>query len=139
MGYKRIYVRVPISGEAILSFSKETNIKAQTIDISLGGLAIIGPREPLTKNNYNVIISTKNGKKIELTAGLVRQEEEIFGFKTSHLDENNLRIITDLVFEYQETIDFIKQIEKYNLFDHWLTDDEGNALDITFNEDPDHP
>ncbi len=139
MDYKRIYVRVPISGEAILSFSKETNIKAQTIDISLGGLAIIAPIEPLTKNNYHIIISTKNGEKIELTAELVRQEEEILGFKTSHLDENNLQVITDLVFEYQETTDFIRQIEEYNLFDHWLVDDEGNTLDITFNEDPDHP
>ncbi len=139
MNYKRIYVRVPISGEAILSFSKEIIIKAQTIDISLGGLAIISPAEPLTKNNYNIIISTKNGRKIELSAALVRQEEDIFGFKISELDKSNLQIITELVFEYQETTDFIKQIEEHNLFDHWLVDDEGNSLDITFNEDMEHP
>jgi c-di-GMP-binding flagellar brake protein YcgR len=134
MDYKRIYVRVPISGEAILSFSKETFIKTQAIDISLGGLAIIAPREPLTKKNYNITISTKDGKKIELSAELVRQDEEVFGFKTSHLDKNNLQIIKELVFEYQETTDFIKQIEEHNLFDHWFVDDEGNVLDITFNE-----
>ena len=135
MDYKRIYVRVPISGEAILSFDKEINIKAQAIDISLGGLAIIAPIEPLTKNTYNITISTKDGKQIELTAELVRKEEEVLGFKTSHVDKNNLQIITELVFEYQETIDFIKQIEEHNLFDHWFVDDEGNVLDIAFNED----
>ncbi len=139
MDYKRIYVRVPISGEAILSFSKESNIKAQAIDISLGGLAIIAPIEPLTKNNYNITISTKDGKKIELTAELVRQDEEVFGFKTSHVDKSNLQIITELVFEYQETTDFIKQIEEHNLFDHWFVDDEGNVLDITFNDDLRNP
>lgn len=139
MDHKRIYVRVPISGEAILSFSKETNIKAQAIDISLGGLAIIAPIEPLTKNKYYIIISTKDGKKIELTAELIRQDEDILGFKTSHVDKNNLQIITELVFEYQETTDFIKQIEEHNLFDHWFVDDEGNVLDITFNEDMEKP
>ena len=139
MDYKRIYVRVPISGEAILSFNKETNIKAQAIDISLGGLAIIAPVEPLTRNTYNITISTKDGRQIELAAELVRQDKDVLGFKTSHVDKNNLQIITELVFEYQETTDFIKQIEEHNLFDHWLVDDEGNVLDIAFNEDISKP
>lgn len=139
MSYKRIHVRVPIQGEALLLSCKDTSIKAQTIDISHGGVAITSPDVPLTEDTYDIIITFKDGKKIRIAAYLVRQEGGVLGFKTDKIDNDSLQIITDLVFAYQETNDFIKQIDEHNLFGHSFIDEEGKELDITFNVDLEKP
>lgn len=139
MSYKRIHVRVPIQGEALLLSCKDASIKSQTIDISHGGVAITSPDVPLTENTYDIIITFKDGKKIRIAAYLVRQEGGVLGFKTDKIDSDSLQIITDLVFAYQETNDFIKQIDEHNLFSHSFIDEEGKELDITFNVDLEKP
>jgi c-di-GMP-binding flagellar brake protein YcgR len=142
MEYKRIHVRVPISGEALLSRGKEVHLKARTIDISKGGVAVTAPATTATcisKSNYDIVITTQAGQKIELTVQLVRQTDKMIGFKIFEVDDNSLEIITDLVYKYQETTDFIDQIEKYNLLEQRYVDDDGTELDVTFNVDLDKP
>ncbi len=132
MNHKRIHVRVPVRGEALLSTSGEAHITARAIDISLGGVAIASPAEPLTEDSYDIVITTEGGNKIELKARLIRQEGDVLGFKITQIDDIYLQIIRILVFKYQESIDFIKQIEEHHLLDHWFLDEEGNELEITF-------
>lgn len=139
MSYKRIHVRVPIQGEAHLLSCTDTAIKAQTIDISHGGVAITSPDVPLTEDTYEIIITFKDGKEIKLAAYLVRQENGVLGFKTDKIDSDSLQIITDLVFAYQETNDFIKQIDEHNILGQSFIDEEGKELDITFNVDLEKP
>lgn len=136
MSYTRIHVRVPIKGEALLFVGKDTFIKAQAIDISHGGVAITNPEVPLTKDRYDILITTKAGQQIKVSACLVRQEGEVLGFNSEKIDSDSLKIITDLVFEYQQSLDFVDQVMKHNLFDHCLLDDEGKRLEITFDVDP---
>lgn len=132
MTYKRIHVRVPISGEALLLSGKGSSIKAQAIDISQGGVAITTPNVPLTQNTYDIIITIKDGKKIRVAGCLVRLDGGVLGFKIDDIDSNSKQIITDLVFEYQESLDFVDQIMEHNLFDHFFVDDEGKQFDISF-------
>jgi len=134
--YKRIHVRVPVSGEVLLSSGGEAFIKARAIDISLGGVAITSPAEPLTENSYDIIVTTEGGNKIEMTAQLGRQDGDVLGFKISQIEDSELQVIKVLVFRYQESIDFIKQIEEHHLLDHWFLDEEGNEVEITFDTGP---
>jgi len=137
MDYKRIHVRVPINREALLSGDKGSYIKAHAIDISQGGVAITEPETALTNTAYDITITTPNGQKIDFCAELIRREKGIVGFKTVEISDSSLQIISDLVFQYQETTDFIKQIDEHNILDQHFVDDEGNEFDITFDVDPD--
>jgi len=130
--YKRIHVRVPVSGDVLLSNGGEAYIKARAIDISMGGVAVTSPAEPLTKSSYDIVVTTEGGNKIEMTARPIRQDGDVLGFKITRIDDIYLQIIRILVFKYQESIDFIKQIEEHHLLDHWFLDEEGNELEITF-------
>ena len=135
MGHKRIYVRVPLSGEAVLSNSGKPTIKARTIDISQGGVAITDFSDEVSSAEYRIDILTEAGQRIEIFAQLVRVDEGIAGFKTLQIDEKCQEIIKNLVFEYQETPDFIKQLDEYNLLDDKVVDEDGNEIEVTFEND----
>jgi len=135
MGHKRIYVRVPLSGEAVLSNSGKPTIKARTIDISQGGVAITAFSDEVSSAEYRIDILTEAGQRIEIFAQLVRVDEGIAGFKTLQIDEKCQEIIKNLVFEYQETPDFIKQLDEYNLLDDKVVDEDGNEIEVTFEKD----
>ncbi len=135
MAHKRIHVRVPITGEATLSDQQGIHIRARTIDISPGGLGVVNPSNPIGQTEYDIEVTTVEGESIRLTATLIRKSEESAGFKTSDIDENNLRIIADLVAKYQTTDCFIKQIDEHDLFDQQFVDDDGNELEVTFDVD----
>ena len=77
MEYKRIHVRVPISGEAQLSTDKGSRIKALAIDISQGGVAITDPSMALTRDVYDIVITTADDKKIALRGELIRQTDAV--------------------------------------------------------------
>ena len=133
MRNKRRYVRVPLSGEAILSNSSNTTIKARTIDISQGGVAIVGISEEVSTAEYQIEILTEAGPKIEIFAQLVRVDDSIAGFQILRIDKKSQEIIKNLVFEYQQSIDFIKQLDEFNL--HKVIDEKGNEIEITFEND----
>ena len=56
MELKRIYVRVPLSGEAILSNSSKPTIKTRTINISQGGVAVVTFSEEVHTTEYQIEI-----------------------------------------------------------------------------------
>lgn len=130
MGNKRIHVRVPLRGEAVLSTSKNPTIKACTIDISQGGVAVTTFARKLADADYQIEILTKEGQKIDIIARLVRVDDSVAGFQTLKIDNNSLEIIRNLVFEYQKTDDFIKQVDEFDILE--VVDEEGNQIDITF-------
>ncbi len=136
MEYKRIHVRVPIIGEVQLTSDAVSHVRALAIDISQGGVAITDPSLSLAQGVYGIKITTADGRDITMTGELIRQDETVAGFKTTDIDPDSLEIITDLIFQYQKTTDFIKQIEEHNLFDNRFVDDDGNELDVTFDVDP---
>lgn len=135
MGHKRIFVRVPLSGEAVLSNSGKPTIKARTIDISQGGVAITAFSDEVSSAEYRIEILTETGQRIEIFAQLVRVDDTIAGFQTLQIDEKSQEIIKNLVFEYQTTPDFIKQLDEYNLLDDKVVDEDGNEIEVTFEKD----
>ncbi|MDO9042957.1 MAG: PilZ domain-containing protein [Desulfocapsaceae bacterium] len=130
MELKRIYVRVPLSGEAILSNSCNPTIKARTINISQGGVALVTFSEEFFSTEYQIEILTEARQRIEIFAQLVRVDESIAGFQTLQIDQKNLKVIKNLVFEYQKTTDFLNQLDEFNLLD-----EEGDEIEITFEKD----
>ena len=64
MGIKRIYVRVPLSGEAILSNSCKPTIKARAINISQGGVAVVAFSDEVLTDEYKIEILTEKGQRI---------------------------------------------------------------------------
>jgi len=132
MKHKRIHVRVPLIGEAILSNNIHPTIKARTIDISHGGVAIVDLSEELPAGEYQIEILTESGQRIEIVAQLVRVVDFIADFQTLQIDQDSQEIIKHLIFEYQESIDFIKQLDECNL--HKVIDEGGNEIEITFEQ-----
>jgi c-di-GMP-binding flagellar brake protein YcgR len=132
MKHKRIHVRVPLTGEATLSNSIHPTIKARTIDISQGGVAIVDLSEELPAVEYQIEMLTEAGQRISISARLVRVVDSIAGFQTLQIDRESQEIIKHLIFEYQKSIDFIKQLDEYNL--HKVIDEGGNEIEITFEQ-----
>jgi hypothetical protein len=133
MRHKRIYVRVPLRGDAVLSQGSRPLIKARTIDISQGGVAVTDFSEEVSGGDYQIEILTEGGGKVEILARLVRVEDAIAGFQTLRLEGESHEVISDLIFRYQETMDFVKQFDEYDL--DKAIDDEGNEIEITFEDD----
>ncbi len=136
MKYQRIHIRVPLKADAALSDKSGVVIKTRAIDISAGGVAVKKPDTGLTQDEYSIHIVTASGKTIDLKAIMVRQNSASIGFKTVHIEEKDLKIITAMVYEYQETPDFIKQLDEHNIFEQHFVDEDGNELEITFDVDP---
>ena len=130
MKLKRIYVRVPLSGEATLSNNSNPTIRARTIDISQGGLAVEVFSGEVPTAEYHIEILTEAGQRIDMFAQLVRADDSIAGFQALQIDQKSQEIIRNLVFEYETTTDFIYNLDELNLLDK-----EGNEIEITFEKD----
>lgn len=136
MEYHRVHIRVPIQANATLSDRRGLVIKVKAIDISKGGISLEKPIEELAQNEYFIQVETETGEIIKLTAVLVRQNAHTIGFRTVDIEGRDLQLITELVYQYQETTDFIKQIDEHNIFDQYFIDDDGSELEVTFDIDP---
>src|SRR5665647_822774 len=108
---RRKYARVPLSGEAILSNSRNPMIKASIIDISQGGIALGSFSDEVSTAEYHVEILTEAEERIELFVKLVRVVDSIAGFiagfRILQIDQKSQEIIKKLIFEYQNSIEFI--------------------------------
>ncbi len=133
MEFKRIYVRVPLYGEAILSHGNKPIIKARTINISQGGIAVAAFPEEVLNAEYQIEILIESGQRIKILAKLVRREDSIAAFQFLQADPKSVEVIKNLVFEYEETINFIENLDEFNLLD-----EEGNEIEITFEKDSDN-
>lgn len=128
----RGYFRVPLNGEAILSNSSSNpTIRARTIDISQGGVAIKTSEEVPTAE-YQIEILTEAGQRIEMFTKLVRADDSIVGFQTLQIEQKSQEVIRNLFFEYEKTSYFIKQLDRFNLFDHIVVDEKGSDMEIIF-------
>ncbi len=136
MAHKRLYVRVPITGEAILSNKQGKRFKARAKDISQGGIGITDPSSPLEPAEYQVEIITEEGEHIYFTATLIHKSTSQTGFQTSEIDKKNLQIIADLIAEFQTTEEFIKQIDEHDLLEQNFIDENGDEISVTFDKDP---
>ena len=122
----RGYFRIPLIGNATLSNSSNPTIKARTIDISQGGVAIKTSEEvPIAE--YQIEILTDTGHRIEMFTKLVRAKDSIVGFQTLQIEQKSQEVIRNLFFEYEKTSDFIKQLDRFNLFDHIVVDEKGET------------
>ena len=135
MSHRRIHVRVPLNGHATLLSKDNLSIKASTIDISYGGVAITDFSTDIPNQEYQIEIVTERGQRIKICAHLVRVEGEIAGFQALQVDQDSMEIINHLVFEYQTTLDFIKQVHEFHLLD--VVDENGNTIDVAFESDSD--
>jgi len=132
MAHKRIHFRVPIAGEVILSTGQGKRIKTPVIDISQGGVGVASPSTSLEQTEYRVEITTEDGVYIQFTATLAYKGEHTSGFKNSDIDKKNLQIIAELVAEFQSTDEFIKQLDKHDLFPQKFIDEDGREISVTF-------
>lgn len=130
MELKRIYVRVPLQSEAILSHGNKPTIKARTINISQGGIAVAAFSEEVLNADYQIEILIESGQRIKMLAQLVRLEDSVAAFQFLQAEPKSVEVIKNLVFEYEETIDFIEKLVELN-----LRDEEGNEIEITFEKD----
>lgn len=134
MSHKRIHVRVPISGEVLLTTTQGIRTQTSARDISPGGVGVGTPTTPLEQTEYQIEICTKNGKNIQLTATLAHEGKHSSGFVTSNIDEKNLQIIALLVAEFQTTEEFIKQIDEHDLFEQKYIDEDGQEISVSFDK-----
>jgi len=136
MAHKRLYVRIPIAGEAVISNKHGVHIKTPAKDINQGGLGVTTPSTPLDHSEYQITITTEEDEKIQLTATLIYKNKHHTGFQTSEIDRHNLQIIADLVAKFQTTEEFIEQIDKQDLLEQSFIDEDGNEISVTFDIDP---
>ncbi len=129
---KRIYIRVPITGDAVVCDESGVQIKTNTIDISPGGVGLVAPSTTLGPAQYQIEVTTAEGEKIEFAATLIREDETSVGFKTSDIDKENLQIIANLLAEFQTSNEFIKQMDAHDLLEQSFTDEDGNEVTISF-------
>ncbi len=137
MGYRRIYIRVPLSGSAtLMNKEKDICLTVQTINISQGGLALSTIENELPNEVYHIDIVTEGNGTISLEAELLRQTDELVGFKTREISTKDLDTILHMVEEYQTTPDFIDQLTEFDMLQQNYIDDDGNELEVTFDTDP---
>lgn len=137
MGYRRIFIRVPLSGQATLT-NQEKNVRltVQTVNISQGGVALSTSEDQLPTGKYHISISIDENGSIEMEAELLRQTERLIGFRIKEISTNDLETILKMVEEYQSTPDFIDQLTEYDMLQQSYIDDDGNELEVTFEIDP---
>ncbi len=132
MAHKRLYVRIPLAGEAILSNKHGERTKTTTIDISPGGIGVSSPAQALELEEYQINVATAAGKNVQFSATLIRHDEHSVGFCTTDIDKTNLHVIADLVAEFQSTEEFIERIDTHDLLEQSFIDDDGNEVAISF-------
>ncbi|MCK5069568.1 MAG: PilZ domain-containing protein, partial [Desulfocapsa sp.] len=137
MAHKRVGVRVPIKGEAILSDKDGVRITTCARDISSTGMGVLSPSIPIEPKEYQVELTTEEGKLIKFKATLVYKDNQKSGFQTSDIDTKNSHIINGLIQEFQSTQTFIEQIDRHDVLEQCYIDEEGNEVSVAFGADPD--
>ncbi len=132
MKYQRLHIRVPASGEAILLKKGDVKVEASVINVSVGGLCITAPSHLIDKQEYQVEIITSSHGKINFSGVPVYQNFESIGIKITSIEKDQLKIIYQIVGNFQLTDDFIKYIDERDIIHDWLVDESGEDIAITF-------
>ena len=136
MHYKRLHIRVPVSGSVILSAGHRVRVKAIAINISVGGLCIAAPSHILDQDEYHIEITMPSKEKIRFSGLSVYQTDKSVGIKITSIGNRNLKKIYQLIEGFQLTEDFIKHIDEHDILEDWFVDNTGNNLDISFETEP---
>ena len=133
--HKRIHIRVPITGDAVVCDESGIQVRMNTIDISPGGVGLVAPSTTLDQDEYQIEVTTDEGDKIHFAATLIRDNDTSIGFKTSDIDKENLQIIADLLAAFETSNEFIKQIDAHDLLEQSFIDEDGNEVAVSFEID----
>ena len=132
MGYRRAYIRIPVTGKVVLSSRNDRSIHSRITNISQGGLGITGWPITLNSKQYFVNVTTGNGRKISLMGLVVHHNNRTTGLKIVAIDRKNLETIHQLIEEFQTSEEFIRQINDKNIITDWFVDENGDELDFNF-------
>ncbi|MGI9536659.1 MAG: PilZ domain-containing protein [Desulfocapsaceae bacterium] len=132
MRYQRLHIRVPASGEVILSVRGEVRLTAKIIDVSIGGLRITADSRLIEQQEYQIQIITPAHGNIEFTGIPVYQKGESIGIRIASIDQDHLKTIYQMVESFQITEEFIKYIDESTIINDWLVDESGAHVSITF-------
>ena len=137
MQYKRLHLRVPATGDAILSSGEEVRVKATVINVSVGGFCISAPSQVLDQIEYDVKIVTPSRATIDFTGNPTYQTEEHVGIKITSIDKENLLKIYQRIEDFELTEEFIKQVGEEDLLKDWFIDEGGDVISIRFETEAD--
>ena len=132
MKYQRLHIRVPASGDAILLQKGEVKVEASVINVSAGGLCITAPSHLVDQHEYQVQVLTPSHGSITFSGVPVYQTFESIGIKITAIEKDQLKIIYQLVGNFQLTDDFIKHVDQRDIIHDWLVDESGQDIAITF-------
>jgi hypothetical protein len=132
MKYQRLHIRIPASGKVMLTLPREIRIQAEAINISAGGLCISTSVDLLDEEEYNIEITTSDRGVVRFSGVPVYRHGENVGFQITDITSENLRIIHQLVEDFQLTEEFIKHINEHDIIREWFVDDAGDDLAVTF-------
>ena len=132
MKYQRLHIRVPASGDAILLEKGDVKIEASVINVSVGGFCITAPSNLIDQHEYQVQVITPSHEKIRFSGVPVYQTLESIGIKITSIEKEQLKIIYQIVGNFQLTDDFIKYIDERDIIHDWLVDESGEDIAITF-------
>lgn len=136
MRYQRLHIRVPVSGEVILSVGKEIIVEASAINVSAGGLGITAPSHLIEQTEYQIKVITSSNEKIRFSGFPVYQTADHIGIKITAIDKENLQSIYQIVGQFQVSDEFIKHVGERDIIHDWLVDESGEDIEITFDTEP---
>ena len=133
MMHKRVHIRVPMAGKALVCSDDGLCLEAQAINVSEGGIRIesldFSPQPDVV---YEFEITTTARGIVRFSAVLVYGNEEGAGFRITHIEPSELHTIFLMIADFQATEEFIRHIDEKSILNDWLKDGEGNELNITF-------
>ena len=132
MRYQRLHIRVPASGEVLLSVHDKVRVAATIINVSGGGLCIAAPPDLIEQQEYQIQIITPDHGNIEFSGHPVYQNDESIGIKITFIEKDHLKTIYQMVESFQITEEFIKYIDESTVINDWLVDESGDDVSITF-------
>ena len=132
MKYQRLHIRVPASGDAILLKKGDVKVETSVINVSVGGLCITAPSHLIDQHEYQVQVITPSHGNIDFSGIPVYQTFESIGIKITSIEKDHLKVIYQIVGNFQLTDDFIKYIDERDIIHDWLVDESGEDIAITF-------
>ena len=136
MRYRRLHIRIPAVGDVILSTDEEIIVKSSIINVSAGGLCIAAPPHLIDQNEYQIEVITPFHGKIHFSGFPIYQNFESIGFKITSIAKDQLKIIYQIVGNFQLSDDFIKYVDQKDIIHDWLVDESGEEIEITFDSEP---
>ncbi len=136
MRYRRLHIRIPASGDVTLTNDAEIIVKSTIINVSAGGLCISAPSHLIDQNEYQIEVITPFHGTFHFSGFPVYQTFESLGIKITTIAKDQLKIIYQIVGNFQLSDDFIKYIDQKDIIHDWLVDETGEDIEITFDTEP---